>query len=211
MSSERQAGLPRIPGSSANDSRLRSNPHDPEGASSMGGRRRSSSTDSVHRQPFRVGSLRTHGRRSATNLSAFETCNTTLLANLRLGLRAEFSNLFNLSGLRDEPMHELGTILRTCNEPWQPLVSWGFLRSIFRAKRSSALSFSCRCRPDARTKDTHFRRLSFPSARNVQPMVHCPLCYRRKGSHSWPLASCFRRTTLLRKSQGLQSRLIPYA
>src|ERR1035441_7645479 len=77
MSSERQAGLPRIPGSSANDSRLRSNPHDPEGASSMGGRRRSSSTDSVHRQPFRVGSLRTHHRRSATNLSAFETCNTT--------------------------------------------------------------------------------------------------------------------------------------
>ena len=38
-SSERQAGLPRIPGGSANDSRLRSNPHDPEGASSMGGRR----------------------------------------------------------------------------------------------------------------------------------------------------------------------------
>src|ERR1019366_390493 len=35
------------------------------------------STDSVHRQPFRFGSLRTHGRRSATNLSAFETCNTT--------------------------------------------------------------------------------------------------------------------------------------
>src|ERR1039458_8842754 len=32
-SSERQAGLPRIPGGSANDSRLRSNPHDPEGAS----------------------------------------------------------------------------------------------------------------------------------------------------------------------------------
>src|ERR1039457_3505408 len=43
----------------------------------MGGRRLSSSTDSVHRQPFRLGSLRTHGRRSATNLSAFETCNTT--------------------------------------------------------------------------------------------------------------------------------------
>src|ERR1035437_2340075 len=43
----------------------------------MGGRRRSSSTDSVHRQPFRFGSLRTHHRRSATNLSAFETCNTT--------------------------------------------------------------------------------------------------------------------------------------
>src|SRR5450759_2159943 len=38
-SSERQTGLPRIPGSSANDSRLLSNPHDPEGASSMGGRR----------------------------------------------------------------------------------------------------------------------------------------------------------------------------
>src|ERR1035441_6669580 len=36
---ERQTGLPRIPGSSANDSRLRSNPHDPEGASSMGDRR----------------------------------------------------------------------------------------------------------------------------------------------------------------------------
>jgi hypothetical protein len=36
-----------------------------------------SSTDSVHRQPFRFGSLRTHGRRPATNLSAFETCNTT--------------------------------------------------------------------------------------------------------------------------------------
>src|ERR1017187_2862799 len=32
-SSERQAGLPRILDSSANDSRLRSNPHDPEGAS----------------------------------------------------------------------------------------------------------------------------------------------------------------------------------
>ena len=102
-------------------------------------------------------------------------------------------------------------ILRTCNEPWQPLVFWGLLRSIFRAKRSSALSSSCQCRPDARTKDTHFRRLSFPSARNVQSMVHCPLCYRRKGSHSWPLASCFRRTTLLRKDQGLQPRLIPYA
>src|ERR1035438_8512809 len=38
---------------------------------------RSSSSDSVHRQPFRFGSLRTHDRRSATNLSAFETCNTT--------------------------------------------------------------------------------------------------------------------------------------
>src|ERR1039458_8089573 len=38
-SSERQAGLPRIPGGSANDSRLRSNPPDTEGASSMGGRR----------------------------------------------------------------------------------------------------------------------------------------------------------------------------
>src|SRR6516162_77263 len=35
------------------------------------------STDSVHPQPFWVGSLRTHDRRSATNLSAFETCNTT--------------------------------------------------------------------------------------------------------------------------------------
>jgi hypothetical protein len=43
----------------------------------MGGRRRSSSADSVHRQPFRFGSLKTHDRRSATNLSAFETCNTT--------------------------------------------------------------------------------------------------------------------------------------
>jgi transposase-like protein len=32
-------GLPRISGGSANDSRLRSSPHDPEGASSMGGRR----------------------------------------------------------------------------------------------------------------------------------------------------------------------------
>jgi transposase-like protein len=38
-SRERQAGLPRIPGGAANDSRLRSSPHDPEGASSMGGRR----------------------------------------------------------------------------------------------------------------------------------------------------------------------------
>jgi hypothetical protein len=37
------------------------------------------STDSVHRRPFRLGSLRTHERRSATNLSAFETCNTTNL------------------------------------------------------------------------------------------------------------------------------------
>src|SRR5450759_1639505 len=43
----------------------------------MGGRRLSSSSDSVHRQPFRFGSLRTHDRHSATNLSAFETCNTT--------------------------------------------------------------------------------------------------------------------------------------
>jgi hypothetical protein len=42
-----------------------------------GGRRRSSSSDSVHRQSFRFGSLRTHDRRSVTNLSAFETCNTT--------------------------------------------------------------------------------------------------------------------------------------
>ena len=32
---------------------------------------------SVHRQPFRVGSLRTHDRRSTTTLPAFETCNTT--------------------------------------------------------------------------------------------------------------------------------------
>ncbi len=38
-SSARQAGLPRIPGSPANDSRLRSSRHAPEGASSMGGRR----------------------------------------------------------------------------------------------------------------------------------------------------------------------------
>src|ERR1019366_4140529 len=44
----------------------------------MAGRRRSSSSDSGHRQPFRVGSLRTHDRRSAANLSAFETCNTTI-------------------------------------------------------------------------------------------------------------------------------------
>src|SRR5271170_927538 len=36
-SREGQAGLPRIPGGSANDSRLRSRPHDPEGASSRGG------------------------------------------------------------------------------------------------------------------------------------------------------------------------------
>ena len=34
--------------------------------------------DSVHRIPFRLGSLRTHHRRSATNLSALETCNTTV-------------------------------------------------------------------------------------------------------------------------------------
>src|ERR1039458_3797941 len=128
-----------------------------------------------------------------------------------VGLRAESGNLFNLSGLRDEPTHELHAIPRTSHEPWQPLVFWGFLLSIFRAKRSSALSSSCQRRPDARTKETHFLWLSFPSARNVQPMVHCPLCCRRKGSHSWPLASCFRRTTLLRKSQGLQPRLIPYA
>jgi len=47
----------------------------------MGGRRGSSSADSVHRQSFRFGSLRTHYRQSQTNLSAFETCNTTLFAN----------------------------------------------------------------------------------------------------------------------------------
>jgi hypothetical protein len=51
----------------------------PEGASSMGSRRGSSSADSVHRQSFRFGSLRTHYRQSQTNLSAFETCNTTFL------------------------------------------------------------------------------------------------------------------------------------
>jgi len=33
---------------------------------------------------FRLGSLRTHDRRSATNLSAFETCNTTLGSILTL-------------------------------------------------------------------------------------------------------------------------------
>src|SRR5271157_2332032 len=81
-SSECQAGLPRIPGGSANDSRLRSSPHDPEGASSMGSRRGSCSSDSVHRQPLRLGGLRTHDRRSATNMSAFETCNTTLEVDL---------------------------------------------------------------------------------------------------------------------------------
>src|SRR5271165_7152100 len=77
-SRECQARLPRIPGGSANDSRLRSSPHDPEGASSMGSRRGSCSSDSVHRQPLRLGGLRTHDRSLATNLSAFETCNTTV-------------------------------------------------------------------------------------------------------------------------------------
>src|SRR5271165_3946023 len=76
-SRECQARLPRIPVGSANDSRLRSCPHDPEGASSMGSRRGSRSSDSVHRQPLRLGGLRTHDRSLATNLSAFETCNTT--------------------------------------------------------------------------------------------------------------------------------------
>src|ERR1022692_733522 len=78
-------------------------------------------------------------------------------------------------------MHELHAILRTSHEPWQPLVFWGFLLSIFRAKRSSALSSSsCQRRPDARTKETHSLWLSFPSARNVQPMVHCSLCYPKR-------------------------------
>src|ERR1700675_2244407 len=61
--SERQTGLPRIPGGPANDSRLRSGSHDPEGAGSMGGRRQPSSPDSVHRPPFRFGNLRTNDRR----------------------------------------------------------------------------------------------------------------------------------------------------
>jgi hypothetical protein len=43
----------------------------------MGGKRLPSSPDSVHRQPFRSVNLRTNDRRSATNLSAFESCNTT--------------------------------------------------------------------------------------------------------------------------------------
>src|ERR1035437_876788 len=42
----------------------------------MGGRRLSSSTDSVHRQPFRFGSLSIRAR-ACNNLSAFESCNTT--------------------------------------------------------------------------------------------------------------------------------------
>jgi hypothetical protein len=59
-SSEGQPRLPRIPGGLANDSRLRSGSHDSEGASSMGDRRQPSSTDSVHRQPFRFGYLTQH-------------------------------------------------------------------------------------------------------------------------------------------------------
>src|SRR5664279_3297465 len=39
------------------------------------------------------------------------------LANLRLGRRAESSNLFNPNNLRDESMHELGAIPRTSREP----------------------------------------------------------------------------------------------
>jgi len=61
----------------ANGSRLRRGSHDPEGTGSMGGRRQLSSPDSVHRPLF---DLATRGQTidgSATDLSAFESCNTT--------------------------------------------------------------------------------------------------------------------------------------
>src|ERR1019366_8350439 len=61
----------------------------------MAGRRRSSSSDSVHRQPFRFGSLRTHDRRSTTNLSAFETCNTTLCDEVSLMPQSFFQMLLS--------------------------------------------------------------------------------------------------------------------
>ena len=47
---ERQAGVPRIPGGTANDSGLRSHAHDPEGAGSLGKRERRSASSSVHQQ-----------------------------------------------------------------------------------------------------------------------------------------------------------------
>jgi transposase, IS6 family len=70
-SSEGQAGRSRISGGPANDSRLRSASHDPEGAGAMGDGRQPSSPDSVHRPPFRSGNLRTHDRRPTTKLAAF--------------------------------------------------------------------------------------------------------------------------------------------
>jgi transposase-like protein len=61
-------GFREFQGGPANDSRLRSGSHDPEGAGSMGGRRQPSSPDSVHRPPFRFGNLRTNDRRLGDKL-----------------------------------------------------------------------------------------------------------------------------------------------
>ena len=79
----RQTRLSGVSGGSASDSRLGSSTPDPGGASSTGGRRQSCSSDSVHREPFQLGSLTTHDRRSATNLPAFETCHTTIKSVLQ--------------------------------------------------------------------------------------------------------------------------------